>query len=103
MDQIPSDERCNCRNKNECPLPGKCLIESVIYQGSVKTATGEETYIGLTANSFKARFGGHKSSFKSETRIKETTLSKYIWELKKENIPYTISWKVWVWPNPSPQ
>ena len=62
VDQIPSDEKCNCRNKTECPLPRKCLIQSVIYQGSVKTATGEETYIGLTANSFKARFGGHHLS-----------------------------------------
>ena len=94
VDQIPADETCNCRNKTECPLPGKCQIESVIYQASVNTATGEETYIGLTANSFKARWGGHKSSFKAETRKKETTLSKYIWELKKEDVPYTISWKI---------
>ena len=93
-DRIPSDEKCSCRIKTECSLPGKCQIQSVIYHSTVKTATKEETYIGLTANSFKARFGGQKSSFKYESRKKETTLSKYIWELKKENVPYTISWKI---------
>ena len=27
-------------------------------------------------------------------RKKETTISKYIWELKGENIPYTLNWKI---------
>ena len=90
---------CNCRNKAECPLPGKCQTPSIIYQASVATINPiglakTETYIGLTANPFKERYGGHKSSFKHEKRRLETTLSKYIWELKEENIPFTLSWKI---------
>ena len=69
-------------------------MESVIYQATVKTDLKTETYVGLTANSFKARWHGHKGSFKFENRKKETTLSKYIWECKTDKIPYTISWKI---------
>ena len=36
--QTPQNEKCNCRNKNECPLPGKCLSSSLIYQATVETA-----------------------------------------------------------------
>ena len=87
-------ETCNCRNKMECPLPGKCQTPALIYQATVETVHKSETYIGLSAPPFKLRFGGHKSSFKHEARKKETTLSKYIWELKEESIPYTLSWKI---------
>ena len=89
-----STESCNCRSKPDCPLPGKCLVESVVYQATVETENGSETYVGLTANTFKARFGGHKSSFKKEKRKKETTLSKHIWGLKEKAEPFTLSWKI---------
>ena len=89
-----STESCNCRSKPDCPLPGKCLVESVVYQATVETENSSETYVGLTANTFKARFGGHKSSFKKEKRKKETTLSKHIWGLKEKAEPFTLSWKI---------
>ena len=92
--QIAPSEGCNCRIKAECPLPGKCLTPKLIYQATVETLNKKETYIGLSAPPFKTRFGGHKGTFKHEKRKKETTLSKYIWELKSENIPYTLSWKI---------
>ena len=92
--QVQENIRCNCRNKNNCPMPGKCLTPSLIYQALVETPSGNETYIGLTANTFKARYSGHKSSFTNQSRRNETTLSKYIWDLKEKNENYTISWKV---------
>ena len=58
--------RFHCRSKPDCPLPGKCLVESVVYQATVEAENSSETYVGLTANTFKARFGGRKSSFKKE-------------------------------------
>ena len=61
---VHEDEKCNCRNKNDCPLPGKCLISGVIYQAQVETRNSKKTYVGLMANSFKARYSGHKYSFK---------------------------------------
>ena len=57
------DEKCNCRKKEECPMPGKCLTPALIYQASVETVEKTETYVGLTVNSFKKRYSGHKSSF----------------------------------------
>ena len=92
--QAQENEKCNCRNKNDCPLPGKCLISGVIYQAQVETTHSKETYVGLTANSFKERYSGHKSSFKAKKRMKETTLSKHIWALKEKNETFNISWKI---------
>ena len=88
------DEKCNCRKKEECPMPGKCQTTSLIYQASVKTDEKTETYVGLTVNSFKKRYSGHKSSFKHNKRRHETTLSKYIWDLKDKNVDYTLSWTI---------
>ena len=87
---------CNCRNKAECPLPGRCTIERVCYQADVKRLdTGAvETYTGVTKDSFKKRYGGHKSSFNNRAYEHSTTLSTYIWKLKDQNIPYTVSWDI---------
>ena len=37
-EQGPNDqnEKCNCRKKEECPMPGKCQTAALIYQASVK-------------------------------------------------------------------
>ena len=37
-----SSFRCNCRNKNNCPLEGNCLTQKVIYQADVSGGGGEE-------------------------------------------------------------
>ena len=89
-----AQEKCNCRKKQECPMPGKCQTTSLIYQASVKTEEKTETYVGLTVNSFKKRYSGHKSSFKHNKRRHETTLSKYIWELKDKKVDYTLIWTI---------
>ena len=31
------DKECNCRNKNSCPLEGKCKTSGVVYQATVTT------------------------------------------------------------------
>ena len=47
--QIQNEKTCNCRNKENCPLDGKCLVESVVYEGTI-TSTENDTlkfkYIG---------------------------------------------------------
>jgi hypothetical protein len=87
-------QNCNCRNKEGCPLMGHCQERGVIYQATVLTE-GErnQTYIGLTAGTFKKRFDGHTSTFRNET-LKGTTLSSYIWKLKNEGKNSEILWKV---------
>ena len=87
---------CNCRAKSQCPLDNKCLTSELIYQATVTRHdnNSDDTYIGLTANTFKSRYSGHISSFKNKERRKATTLSEHIWNLKDMNVKYSIKWKV---------
>ena len=52
-----------------------------------------QIYIGLTKNTFKARFTNHKASFNNLNKWLNTELSKYIWKLKEKEKPYQITWK----------
>ena len=94
--QAPPGNDCNCRISSNCPLDGKCLTSSIIYQATVsrQDTQKEETYIGLTENTFKTRFNGHTNSFRHSDNRYATTLSDYIWSLKDDNIPYTLKWKM---------
>ena len=87
---------CNCRNPNKCPLKGQCLRESIIYQATVTTyeSNCKETYIGLTKNTFKERFNGHKTTFKNTNKRNNTELSKYIWSLKDQQKDHKIEWEI---------
>ena len=49
---------CNClkSRKINCPLPGACNQEGVIYQAEITNSNGDsETYVGLAKN-FKRRY-----------------------------------------------
>ena len=88
---------CNCRNRNECPLTGKCLTPSLIYQATVTTKDNtkpEQSYVGLTANKFKERYYNHKCSFNNPSKRQATELSKYIWSLKDNDISHSINWRI---------
>ena len=61
------EKTCNCRFKPACPLNGKCLTSNIIYQATVESDGGSETYIGLTANEFKTRYRNHTTSFRHES------------------------------------
>ena len=52
---------CNCRIKEACPVNQKCQTSSLIYQATVTRHDNnkEESYIGLTDNTFKTRYNGH--------------------------------------------
>ena len=90
-----SEKKCNCRNKNLCPLDGTCLTKNIIYEATVTTTSGNSrTYIGMTENEFKTRYNNHKLSFKDRKRSHDTVLSKYIWNLKDGNIDYKINWRI---------
>ena len=72
---------CNCQKSriDECPLPGACNQDGVVYQATVKSRGGEETYIGLAKN-FKKRFGGHKRTLQTKREEGKTTLSTHFWK-----------------------
>ena len=56
----------------------------------------ENTYTGLTRNTFKKRFYGHTSSFNNRNtdEKKSTTLSTHVWKLKDEKKDFKIEWSV---------
>jgi hypothetical protein len=89
-----NEKKCNCHHKEECPLENQCLSSNIVYQATVKSKDKEETYIGITENTFKTRYGNHKQSFKAEKYKNQTELSKYIWKLKENNEDFKISWKI---------
>ena len=77
-------------------LNGQCQIKGVVYQATVTRHDNnkEETYIGLTENTFKIRYNQHTHSFRHDQNRNQTALSKYIWTLKDKNIDYTIEWGI---------
>jgi len=87
---------CNCRPKDKvnCPLEGKCLTNSLVYKSTVEAAGNTKEYIGLTANTFKERFTGHKQSFNHQKFAHRTTLSSYLWELKNKDISLNQRWSI---------
>ena len=97
-----TDESCNCRNKNNCPLNGgNCRTESVIYKATVNTKNETKTYIGLTANQIKKRIAAHNTTIncKPENKnykqyVNSTELSKLTHKLKQEGVDYNLSWKI---------
>ena len=52
----------------------------------------EETYLGTAEGDFKKRYNNHTNLFRHS---KDTTLSKYIWEIKNEyNEMPTLKWSI---------
>ncbi len=97
-----TDESCNCRNKNKCPLKGgNCRTESVIYEAAVNTNNETKTYIGLTANQIKKRISTHNTTINCNPEnknynqyVNSTELSKLIHTLKQNGSNYNLSWKI---------
>ncbi len=88
------DNKCNCKSRDKCPLPGKCLTKSIVYQATVSTNDNkpDQTYVGLTSNSFKTRFVNHKTSFFYIKKKHATELSNHIWQLTDKKIK--IKWEI---------
>ena len=75
----PTEAPCNCRVKDQCPVQGACQKPVVYkYKATIKVDGKEKPYIGST-NNFKARYSGHKNSFKSESSKNATALSAFVW------------------------
>ena len=85
---------CNCRIRANCPLKGDCQVENVIYKTKIRTNNDTRFYIGSTEGSFKIRYNTHTSSFRNIKYRHSTELSKYIWQLKENDIDYNIDWEI---------
>lgn len=84
---------CNCRKKQDCPVPGMCNQNGVVYQATVNSAGGrQELYVGLAKN-FKKRYPGHKKNLLDEHAVGPTTLSKYFWAEKNAGRDPKVTWR----------
>jgi hypothetical protein len=95
-EEIQPNHGCNCtRAIGPCPLGGNCLVDSLVYRAEVKDANSNtNTYTGLTNNTFKQRFYGHRHSFKYKNSDHSTTLSTHIWDLKDDDQHYDLKWSI---------
>ena len=60
-----------CMYVSDCPMNGHCLRKSIASQATVTTEDSkpDETYVGLTENTFKTRFANRKkTSFNNPSR-----------------------------------
>ena len=88
-DTAEQQQRCNCRNKANCPIPGKCCSQCIVY----KASTNNVNYIGMTEGPFKTRYNNHTHSFREPTKQSSTTLSQFIWDNGLNPQP-TINWQI---------
>ena len=91
--KINSDKTCNCRIYKDCPMDGKCLSKNVVYRAEIITDNNCESFIGLTATSFKERWRNHMASIK-KSENNPCQLVKHVKKLKEKNICYIINWEI---------
>ena len=96
---------CNCRKKHECPLDGKCRAENIVYK-CVALVDGypSNVYLSTAEGDFKQRLYNRRMSFNNEGHSTDTTLSKYVWEIKEKfKIMSSLKWSiiktVWAYSN----
>jgi hypothetical protein len=89
-------DNCNCNDPSECPIKKNCKSKNIIYKAQVISPDDGviKEYIGMTANTFKERYGSHKKSYDLQRNKNDTELSKYIWELKSSDRDYILKWSI---------
>ena len=61
-----SEERsCNCRNKDNCSLAGRCLKTCIVYRADVIKQNETHVYHGASDGEFKYRYNNHTNSFRN--------------------------------------
>ena len=92
-ENLQAPRLCDCRDE-PCPVEGQCLTPDVIYQATVtRQDNGHiEKYVGLSGGPFKLRYRVHKGNIRNRDE-KGTKLSKYVWDLKRQDVSYELKWK----------
>ena len=94
---VETEESCNCRNKNNCPLDGKCLTSNIIYEAQITSNQlnyKQKVYIGTAETDFKHRFNNHTKSFNLEHYEYDTELSKEYWTIKRNHFTPKVTWRI---------
>ena len=100
FNKINCERFCPGGNSFKNKSPFVKLTEVKLKQTEVKLTVStnndrpNQTYIGLTENSFKTRFANHKPSFTNPSKKHSTELSKHVWQLKDTKTDFKILWKI---------
>ena len=72
----------------------KCLSGYLMYNALVDWLDTNKTkhYYGTCEKNFKECYNNHTASLRNKNKDKSTELSKYIWELKDNNIQDNLKW-----------
>ena len=87
---------CNCWKKHDRLFDCKCRTENIVYKcvASVDWYPNK-VYLGTAEGDVKQHFDNHRMSFNNEGRSTDTTLSKYVWEIKKKlKIMPSLKWPI---------
>ena len=99
-EQYNEKPKCNCNNKTECPLKGKCRYECIVYKVEVynsepQNCKNKKVYFGSRQGAFKQRYYNHKTSFTHKKYKHSTSLSNYVWEIKnRQGIDPILKWEI---------
>ena len=85
---------CNCRNKANCPLEGKCLESSIICKAVLKCNGIARHYYGCSETKFKTHFNNHKQSLVHRHKRNAMELSKVVWNVKDAGTNPSIEWSI---------
>ena len=79
-----------------CPVQGRCKTDCVVYRATVKEimSGSMETYTGVTGNTFKERWYGHRGDMRNEKKRLSSRLSSHIWDLKDERKDFEVKWSL---------
>ena len=88
------DRLCNCRNKENCPLDGKCLQTCIVYKADVITNKDSHIYYGHSDGEFKSRYNNHTNSFPHRYHKQDTELWRHIWKLQDKGINFNVKWSI---------
>ena len=88
------DRLCNCINKENCPLDGKCLQSCIVYKADVITNKDSHIYYGASDGEFKSRYNSHTNSFCHRHHEQDTELSKHICKVQGKGINFKVKCSV---------
>ena len=82
--------------KNEFPLNDECQTLSVIIRADMVNDSNDEEkfYFRLADTTFKERYRNCIRNFKYEKYENSTELAKYIWQLKCDDISFSVKWTI---------
>ena len=78
-------ESCKCRNRNNCPLDGKCQTPNINYKAKITSNQSnykKEIHIDIAETNFKYRFNNHMKFFTLKQYENNTELYKECWKVQ---------------------